>query len=158
MILTDTHQEALLNSYFPNGFTVTEGNAYLAGIIKGIEMNQNNLKQNKIYKNKMSKANKTSDKQENGNDFIADVRQSFLLSKGFRQIEDSHLYKVDLPTDGTSLISDIDYNLWMEYWHDGIVDQSVGLVSIQQKRLKHYLVFYFVKLCLTFWVRLVAEY
>jgi hypothetical protein len=44
MILTDTHQEALLNSYFPNGFTVTEGNAYLAGIIKGIEMNQNNLK------------------------------------------------------------------------------------------------------------------
>ena len=44
MLLTKEHQYALLHSYFPNGFTVTEGNAYLAGIIKGIEMNQNEKK------------------------------------------------------------------------------------------------------------------
>ena len=86
--------------------------------------------------NKMSKENKTLDIIQNGNDFIADVRHSFLLSKGFRQIEDSHLYKVDLPTDGTSLISDIDYNLWMEYWHDGIVDQSVGFGKYSTEEIK----------------------
>ncbi len=75
-------------------------------------------------------------KAQNGNDFIADVRHSFLISKGFRQIEDSHLYKVDLPTDGTSLISDIHYNLWMEYWYDGKVEQSVGFGKYSTEDIK----------------------
>jgi hypothetical protein len=47
MILTDTHQEALLNSYFPNGITqplMAAANAYLQGIIKGIELHQEHLK------------------------------------------------------------------------------------------------------------------
>lgn len=84
----------------------------------------------------MSKESKTSDNPQNGNNFIADVRHSFLLSMGFRQIEDSHLYKVDLPTDGTSLISDIHYNLWIEYWHDGKVDQSVNIGKYSTEGIK----------------------
>jgi hypothetical protein len=44
MLLTDTHQYALLNIYFPNGFTVTEGSTYLDGIEKGIELHQKHLK------------------------------------------------------------------------------------------------------------------
>jgi len=44
MLLTKEHQEALLNIYFPNGFTITEGNAYLDGIEKGIELHQKHLK------------------------------------------------------------------------------------------------------------------
>ena len=84
----------------------------------------------------MSKENETLDSTQNGNDFIADVRHSFLIKKGFRQIEDSHLYKVDLPTEGTSLISDIHYNLWMEYWYDGKVDQSVGFGKYSTEEIK----------------------
>lgn len=84
----------------------------------------------------MSKKFKTLDKQQNGNDFITDVRHSFLISKGFRQIEDSHFYKVDLPTYGTSLISDIHYNLWMEYWYDGKVEQSVGFGKYSTEDIK----------------------
>ena len=84
----------------------------------------------------MSKEKKTLSKAQNGNDFIADVRHSFLISKGFRQIEDSHLYKVDLPTDDTSLISDIHYNLWMEYWYDGKVEQSVGFGKYSTEDIK----------------------
>lgn len=80
--------------------------------------------------------NNTFDNNEHGNDFIADVRHSFLLSKGFRQIDDSHLYKVDLPTYGTSLISDIYYNLWMEYWHDGKVEKSVGFGKYSTEEIK----------------------
>jgi hypothetical protein len=44
MLLTDTRQYALLDFYFPNGCTVTEGNAYLEGIKKGIELHQEHLK------------------------------------------------------------------------------------------------------------------
>ena len=44
MILTDTHQYALLHSYFPNGFTVTEGGNYIDGVIKGIELYYIHLK------------------------------------------------------------------------------------------------------------------
>ena len=44
MILTDTHQYALLHSYFPNGCTVTEGVNYIDGVIKGIELHQEHLK------------------------------------------------------------------------------------------------------------------
>ena len=47
MLLTDTHQEALLNIYFPNGFTITEGNAYLDGIKKGIELHQKHIENGK---------------------------------------------------------------------------------------------------------------
>jgi hypothetical protein len=72
--------------------------------------------------------------QENLN--ISDVRRSFLLGLGFRQIEESHLYKVDLPTDGTSLVTDIHYNLWMEYWHDGKVEQSVGFGKYSENEFK----------------------
>ena len=67
---------------------------------------------------------------------IIAVRHSFLLGLGFRQIDDSHLYKVDLPTDGTSLITDIHYNLWMEYWHDGKVEQSVGFGKYTESEFK----------------------
>jgi hypothetical protein len=47
MLLTDTHQEALLNIYFPNGFTITEGNAYLDGIEIGIELHQKYIEDGK---------------------------------------------------------------------------------------------------------------
>ena len=80
--------------------------------------------------------NKTSDKHQNGNDFIADVKHQFLIGKGFIKIDGSHLYKIDLPTDGTSLISDIHYNLWMEYWYDGKVEQSVGFGKYSTKDIK----------------------
>ena len=44
----------------------------------------------------------------------ADInRHDYLLSRGFRQLND-RLYKVDLPTDGVSLVTDINNNLWME--------------------------------------------
>jgi len=75
-----------------------------------------------------------SNQKDTRNDFIAEHR--FLIGKGFRQIEDSHLYKVDLPTEGTSLITDIHYNLWMEYWYDGKVEQSVGFGKYSTEDMK----------------------
>ena len=84
----------------------------------------------------MSKENEPLGKHEHGNDFIADVRHSFLIGKGFIKIDGSHLYKVDLPTDGTCLISDIHYNLWMEYWYDGKVEQSVGFGKYSTEDIK----------------------
>jgi hypothetical protein len=47
MLLTKEHQEALLNIYFPNGFTVTEGSTYLDGIKKGIELHQKYIENGK---------------------------------------------------------------------------------------------------------------
>lgn len=44
MLLTDTHQYALLDFYFPNGFTAKQSSTYLDGIIKGIELHQEHLK------------------------------------------------------------------------------------------------------------------
>jgi len=75
-----------------------------------------------------------SSQKDTSNDFIAEHR--FLLGKGFRKIENSHFYKVDLPTDGTSLIADIHYNLWMERWYDGKVEQSVGFGKYSTKEMK----------------------
>ena len=46
----------------------------------------------------MSKENKTSDKQENGNDFIADVSGSALLSKA-RQMRLEQQLKIDSYTE-----------------------------------------------------------
>lgn len=61
-------------------------------------------------------------------------RRNYLLSKGFRPFN-HFLYKVDLPTDGVSLVADINYNLWMEYWYKGKLDQSVGFGNYSEKEL-----------------------
>lgn len=63
-------------------------------------------------------------------------RIKLLLGLGFRQIDDSHLYKVDLPTDGTSLVTDIHYNLWLDYYHNGKVEQSVCFGKYSEDDLK----------------------
>jgi hypothetical protein len=47
-------------------------------------------------RNKMNKENQTSDKQQNGNDFIADVSKSFAVGKRVVIIgcEKGHMFKV----------------------------------------------------------------
>lgn len=54
-------------------------------------------------------------------------RSGFLLSKGFRQIGDTNMYKIDLPNEGNSLVIDINYNVWFEYWFGGKIDQSISI-------------------------------
>jgi len=44
MILTGTHQEALIDAYFNKGISLRADEAFLEGVIVGIELNQQYLK------------------------------------------------------------------------------------------------------------------
>ena len=74
----------------------------------------------------MTKKTENSNNAETPSLNIAGVSGSFLLSRGFRQLGESDLYAVSLPSDGVELISDIHGNLWMEYWFEKRTTQSVG--------------------------------
>jgi|GEM_PF-2120710 len=44
MKLTKETQQALIDNYFPNGFTLKEAKTFIDGLCIGIEMNQQHLK------------------------------------------------------------------------------------------------------------------
>jgi hypothetical protein len=65
--------------------------------------------------------------------------ENFLLARGFRKIKNTELYKIDLPTKGTSLVTDLFYNLWMESWEEDQMQQSVAFGKYNERDFKQLL-------------------